>query len=75
MAAGGGGGSGGLDPSDLSSVLRGKYIRLLRIKSNENVFSANIGMNPNDLASLLSSVGGGAPGLMQGSHRGKALSN
>lgn len=34
-----------------------------------------LGMNPNDLASLLSSVGtgGGAPGLMQGSHRGRVL--
>jgi len=34
-----------------------------------------IGMNQNDLASLLSSVGsgGGAPGLMQGSHRGRVL--
>ncbi|CAF1029896.1 unnamed protein product [Rotaria sp. Silwood1] len=44
-------GAGGIDPNDLSNVLRG--------------------MNPNDLASLLSSVGsgGGAPGLMQGSHR------
>jgi hypothetical protein len=32
-------------------------------------------MNPNDLASLLSSVGsgGGAPGLMQGSQRGRVL--
>jgi hypothetical protein len=32
-------------------------------------------MNPNDLASLLSSVGsgGGTPGLMQGSHRGRVL--
>jgi len=32
-------------------------------------------MNQNDLASLLSSVGsgGGAPGLMQGSHRGRVL--
>ena len=31
-------------------------------------------MNPNDLASLLSSVGsGGASGLMQGSHRGRLL--
>ncbi|CAF1319094.1 unnamed protein product [Adineta ricciae] len=47
----GGSGAGGIDPNDLSNVLRG--------------------MNPNDLASLLSSVGsgGGAPGLMQGSHR------
>ncbi|CAF3564199.1 unnamed protein product [Rotaria sordida] len=48
-------GAGGIDPNDLSNVLRG--------------------MNPNDLASLLSSVGSGsgAPGLMQGSHRGRVL--
>ncbi|CAM4757449.1 unnamed protein product [Rotaria magnacalcarata] len=47
----GSGGAGGIDPNDLSNVLRG--------------------MNPSDLASLLSSVGsgGGASGLMQGSHR------
>ncbi|UJR30753.1 hypothetical protein I4U23_018273 [Adineta vaga] len=47
----GGSGSGGIDPNDLSNVLRG--------------------MNPNELASLLSSVGNGSgvPGLMQGSHR------
>ena len=38
-------------------------------------FFPNIGMNQNELASLFSSVGGGAPGLMQGSHRGKVLSN
>ncbi|CAF0963581.1 unnamed protein product [Adineta steineri] len=51
----GGSGAGGIDPNDLSNVLRG--------------------MNPNDLASLLSSVGsgGGAPGLMQGSQRGRVL--
>lgn len=44
---GGSGGAGGIDPNDLTNVLRG--------------------MNQNDLASLLSSVGsgGGAPGLMQ----------
>ncbi|CAM4757452.1 unnamed protein product [Rotaria magnacalcarata] len=43
----GSGGAGGIDPNDLSNVLRG--------------------MNPSDLASLLSSVGsgGGASGLMQ----------
>ncbi|CAF4511793.1 unnamed protein product [Rotaria socialis] len=51
----GSGGAGGIDPNDLSNVLRG--------------------MNPSDLASLLSSVGsgGGASGLMQGSHRGRVL--
>jgi len=70
----GGGGAGGIDPNDLSNVLRGKKIIFIIIKTNKNEFCF-IGMNQNDLASLLSSVGsgGGAPGLMQGSHRGRVL--
>lgn len=36
MTAGGGGGAGGLDPSDLSNVLRGRYALLLRTISHDN---------------------------------------
>jgi hypothetical protein len=66
----GGAGGSGIDPNDLTNVLRGKKIIYFLIKMNFFV----IGMNQNDLASLFSSVGGGgASGLMQGSHRGRVL--
>jgi hypothetical protein len=66
-----GSGAGGIDPNDLTNVLRGK-------KSPLSSFFPKtislIGMNPNDFASLLSSFGGGgsggAAGLMQGLRRG-----
>jgi hypothetical protein len=50
--------------------------KIFFIEINKHEFFFCIGMNQNDLASLLSSVGsggGGAPGLMQGSHRGRVL--
>lgn len=71
-----GGGPGGLDPSDLSNVLRGKEIpSCCSCQSNVVLY---IGMNPSELASLISSVGngGGAPGLMPGNNgrnRGASL--
>ena len=63
-----GGGPGGLDANDLSNVLRGK--NSLGFPSQPNL-ALCLGMNPSELASLISSVGsgGGAPGLMPGNRR------
>jgi hypothetical protein len=60
-----GGGAGGLDANDLSNVLRGRMDVSFEYAPATNL---SVGMNPNELASLISSVGssGGAPGLMQG---------